>query len=287
MNIFIEASYILSGYIVDIFNKILGTGVFPESWTRGLIIPIHKKGSKLEAKNYRGITLLNNLSKLFTSVLNNRILQWCDYYDKISDSQFGFRKGRSTIDAVFILNSLINSYLNINKRLYCTFVDLKQCFDTIYRNGLWFKLHKSGINGKLLRIVRNMYQSVKSCVKLCNNHSDFFELSLGLRQGEIMSPILFSMFVDDLELFLQKNHDSGRSINDICLILLLFADDMVILGLTPSDLQTSLNQLYEYCKTWGLEVNVDKTKIVVFRQRGLIKRDEKWFYNDNEIEVVN
>ena len=100
---FIEASDILAGSITYIFNKILATGVFPEAWTRWLIIPIHKKGSTSDASNYRGITLLSNFSKLFTSVLNNRISLWCENNSKISDAQFGFRKGRSTIDASFYL----------------------------------------------------------------------------------------------------------------------------------------------------------------------------------------
>ena len=98
-----------------------------------------------------------------------------------------------------------------------------------------------GLNGKLLRVIRNMYQAVKSCVKLCGNYSD--RLSIGLRQGEIISPIMFSLFVEDLEMYLQNGLDSGICLNDICLILLLFADDMVILSLTPDDLQLSLNNL--------------------------------------------
>jgi len=78
------------------------------------------------------------------------------------------------IDASFILHSIVNRFLNENKRLYCTFVDLKQCFDSIYINGLWLKLYNMGLNGKLLRAIRSMYQAVKSCVKLCDNYSDFF-----------------------------------------------------------------------------------------------------------------
>ena len=109
-----------------------------------------------------------------------------------------------------------------------------------------------GINGKLLRVIRNMYQAVKSCVKLCDNYSNFFYLSKGLRQGETISPIMFSLFVEDLEMYLQSRLDSGICLNDICLLFLLFADDMVILSLTPEDLQMSLNNLSEYCIECGL-----------------------------------
>ena len=165
---------------------------------------------------------------------------------------------------------------------------MKRCFDSIYRNALWLKLYNSNLNGKVLRIIRSMYQSVKSCVKLCNNYSDFFDIAVGLRQGEIISPIMFAMFVEDLELYLQESYNSGLNFKDICIIVLLFADDMVLIAWeTPEDLQSSLNNLYDYCKRWGLEVNVSKTKIMVFRKRGNLKRQETWTYADEQVDIVN
>ena len=110
---------------------------------------------------------------------------------------------------------------------------------------------------------------------------------LGLKQGLNNSPILFSLFIEDLELSLQRDVGCGLSLSDLCLIVMLFADDMVVLGKTPHDLQSSLNYLYEYCKKWGLEVNTDKTKIVVFRNRGNLKQDEKWFYDKMLMETVD
>jgi hypothetical protein len=98
---------------------------------------------------------------------------------------------------------------------------------------------------------------------------------------------MFSLFVEDLELYLQDNLNSGLLIDDIVLILLLFADDMAIVGKTPEDLQNSLDLLYSYCFKWGLEVNTMKTKIVVFRKRGRIFINEKWTYNGQPIEVVD
>lgn len=284
---FLETGDILASHIVDIFNVILNSGNFPESWTKGFIVPVYKKGDKDDAKNYRGITLLSNFGKLFTCILNSRITNWCENNTIISDAQFGFRKGRSTVDAIFILHSLIEHILNKNNRLYCSFIDMKQCFDSIYRNALWLKLYKLGLNGKILRIIRAMYQSVKSCIKLnCNTYTDFFDISIGLRQGEIISPIMWALFVEDLELYLQDTINSGININDICLILLLFADDMVLIGLTPVDLQNTLNNLSIYCDKWGLEVNVLKSKIMVFRKRGGLKRGEQWFYRGDAVEVV-
>ena len=78
---------------------------------------------------------------------------------------------------------------------------MKSAFDKVNRNGLWSKLYNLGIKGKFLRVIKNMYTSVKSCLRNCNNYSEYFECAVGLRQGEVMSPIMFAMFINDLELF--------------------------------------------------------------------------------------
>ena len=82
-----------------------------------------------------------------------------------------------------------------------------------------------------------MYKKVKTCVRECNSYSDFFECAIDLKQGDVISPILFSFFIEDLELFLQGYQNCGLSIDDITFILMLFADDMVIMGKDRNDLQ--------------------------------------------------
>ena len=128
---------------------------------------------------------------------------------------------------------------------------------------------------------------MKSCVKYSNRYSEFFDISIGLRQGQTSSPALFALFLEDLEMFFQNEQDCGLTIRDICIFILLFADDMVLTGNSREDLQHSLNRLHEYCERWGLEVNIGKTKIVVFRKRGKIKATDKWYFNNSEIEVVD
>ena len=176
---FIETCDILSSHLVDVFNSILDAGYFPDSWSEGFIVPILKKNDPKNVNNYRGITLISTFSKIFTSILNKRLSNWAESNNVLSDAQFGFRKGRSTVDAIFVLNGIVQKFLNENKRLYCAFVDLKKAFDNVYLNGLWFKLHKLGIRGKMLRIIKDVYNKVKCCVKGCNSYSDFFNLCRG------------------------------------------------------------------------------------------------------------
>lgn len=114
-----------------------------------------------------------------------------------------------------------------------------------------------------------------------------FNSNVGLFQGEITSPILFSLFLNDIENELQNSTDAGLSLDQISIYLLLFADDAVLISETKEGLQETLNNLVQYCRKWNLTVNIDKTKIVVFRKRGVLSQNYTWSYEGKHIDVVN
>lgn len=270
-----------------LFNYILDTRSFPVQWSKGVVVPIYKKGDTGDPNNYRGITLVSCFGKLFTHVINNRLKRWAVDNEVISDAQFGFKSDYSTVDAIYILQSLIERKIRERKKLYCAFVDLKRAFDSIYRDGLWFKLIKSGIDGKLLSIIRSMYSEAKSCVKQFGTLSEFFSSDVGLLQGEVISPILFSLFLNDIEMSLQSNASAGVTLEQLSLYLLMFADDAVFFSESIEGLQSLLDNLEQYCKKWDLTVNTDKTKVVIFRKGGVVSQEEKWTYDNKEIEIVS
>lgn len=180
---------------VLLFNVILDKGIIPESWTEGIMIPICKnKGSKLDPASYRGITLNSCLSKTFTAVLNNRLNKFADEVELISGAQAGFRSGFSTVDNIFVLHSLIAMYFSFGKKLFCSFVDFKSAFDTVWRLGLWQKLQKSNIQGKIFKVIYNMYQNIKTCIRKGEECSVFFNSEVGVKQGENMSPFCSHCF---------------------------------------------------------------------------------------------
>ena len=115
---FIHGKNVLLPILLSLFNKIFEKGTFPEEWSEGYIIPLHKKGSRSEAENYRGITLLSSLGKLFTRVINNRLTDWSEEYYVLIEAQAGFRVNMSTIDDVFVLHSLLTHVLNQGNKLY-------------------------------------------------------------------------------------------------------------------------------------------------------------------------
>ena len=295
LNEFIKCSIdIMVPLYLKLFNKILDSGEIPDYWLTGIIIPIFKnKGSRDDANNYRGITLLSCLGKLFTSILNHRLTEFCEKNLILKEIQAGFRKGYSTLDHIYVLKNVIELFKLKKRRVFCCFVDYTKAFDSVWREALWYKLINNGIQGKILNVVTNLYAQVKSCVFLNGKKSDFFISARGVRQGENLSPLLFSLFVNDIEdEFLKQNCkyinlDDDRLDNFIKLLILMYADDTIILADTDKNLQLALKALQSYCDTWKLEINCSKTKITIF-SRGKIDPSKYTFtYNNKNIEIVD
>ena len=128
---------------VMLFNIIYDTGIVPDEWLIGIVKPVYKnKGDPTQPENYRPITLLSCLGKLFTSVLSSRLEMYSDDLNLISGCQSGFRKGYSTLDNIILLHFLSHTLMHCKKKLFCAFIDFKQAFDTVWREGLWFKILK-------------------------------------------------------------------------------------------------------------------------------------------------
>ncbi len=126
---------------VKLFNVILKCGHIPEDWAMGIIVPIYKnKGNTDDPNNYRGITLLSCICKVFTSALSQRLYKYMEHFEGLGSEQAGFRSNHSTVDHIFVLYSLIELYCKKDKNnLYCAFVDYSKAFDTIPRGTLMVK----------------------------------------------------------------------------------------------------------------------------------------------------
>ena len=279
-------------FLNALFNQIYDSGVLPEDWCKNIICPLHKSGLQTNPENYRGISLINSISKIFTGILTSRLQNWAEENGVVDESQAGFRKGYSTTDNIFSLQALVQKYLCHSKgRFYCIFIDFRRAFDSIAHNKLWDSLQRKGINedSKFIKIFQSMYSQLKSCVKTNNSLSRFFECSIGTRQGCLSSPIIFSLFINDLIAYLRSESDRGvfisNEIEDV--MAFMFADDISCFSDTVIRLQRLINLVEKFCKSVGMTLNLAKTKIIVFRNGGITKHIEKWYYQRTEIEIVS
>jgi hypothetical protein len=274
--------------LVKLFNAILTAGCFPFQWATGLIVPLFKKGSHDDPGNYRGISLISVMCKVFSGVLLNRLNFWADATDFFCQEQAGFRKGFRTTDNVFVLYTLINRYLSRKKgRVYVAFVDFRKAFDSVNHQFLISKLRDAGITGNILDVLQSMYLQLNAHVKTPVGVTKSFPCASGVQQGSLLSPFLFNLFLNNLSHKLNSVNIQEIKIGECYISHLLYADDLALISDTVFGLQRQLNILADYCSDWGLSVNIDKTKIMVFRRGGQLKRIEKWNYMANPVEVVS
>ena len=139
----------------------------------------------------------------------------------------------------------------------------------------------------MLQLIREVYSNVKATVRTDEGLMDFFECKLGVRQGCMLSPGLFIIFTNELEKMLKKSKFMGISVaNAIEVFLLMYVDDIVLLGDTVSELQKKINILEKFCDKWGMEVNLTETQVIVFRNGGKTSKSERFTYKSNTVKTV-
>ena len=272
-----------------LFNTILTSGVFPDMWRESIIIPVYKSGSRDDPSNYRGISLVNVMYKIFSNILHDRLVKWSDIYNKIDEAQAGFRSGYSTTDNLFTLQSLIQKYISKpGGRFYVLYVDFKQAFDSIVHYNLFRCLQKSGIHGNILNILVSMYSDIRGNVRVNNAVSSRISCNIGTRQGDVTSTILFNLYINELCTFLRQKGHRGIFVTENIpeIICLLFADDVANCSETAINLQLQLDSISEFCNNTGMSINHSKTEIMVFRNAGPLRNYERWTYNNNPVHVT-
>ena len=185
--------------------------------------------------DYRGIALLDIFGKIYTSILNRRITFYVNIYSKISESQSDFRESYSTVDNAFVLQSLTDRYISRKCRKLCVaFVNFKQAFDIVNREKLWSVLQKVGIKGKLYTALKEIYKQVKAKVRSNGGLSKGFCCATGLKQGCMLSPVLFTFFINEFAELIENSGTAGVQLfpDDIQVLILLFADHIALLSNT-------------------------------------------------------
>lgn len=272
----------LKKVLVVVLNRVV-RGEDVDWKNKSIVLPFFKKGNKDDPSNYRCITLVNPLDKVISSVLYNRLFSWVNNQNIVKENQAGFRPGYSTTDNLFNLNFLVEyMWFKGKKRVYCFFVDFKSAFDGVSRASLFFKLQSLGVSLKYIRMLEVLYNGTMNSVWNGSSMSEWFETKNGVKQGCILSPLLFALFINDLVDFIKGGVTvRGQKIN-----MFLYADDIAFIADDPRCLQLMINRLRTYCEIWGLRVNMLKSQIMVMRKSGGTIND-KWYYGREEIKVVD
>ena len=176
-------------------------------------------------------------------------------------------------------------YLAQKEKLFVTFIDYEEAFDKVDHGLLWRKLGQAQVTGKVLRIIQNLYQKTKACVRVNDQISDVFDCNIGVRQGNKLSPLLFILFLNDFNTFMQSRYkgncltpDQNSNLRTLLkLYSLLYADDTILLSETEEDMQRALDATMKYCNENKMTMNASKTKYIVCSRGKIWKKSREIF----------
>ena len=247
--------------LTTLFNRVKDQSKVPQSWKRGRVVLVHKKGSKSEASNYRPITVLTSMNSTYGKLMNARLTKVVECHQLLGEIQSGFRKSRSGSDSAFVLNTALWKMASKRKKVHVSFLDLQKAYDSISRPVLWSKMRKLGFGGKFLDSIISMYQGDYVTNRSNGVTTDPVFLGRGLRQGCSLSPILFAIYVVDMSRDLAASN-IGVLLHKICVSAIFFADDIVLISKTPEGLRQLHNIVQRHCSLLQMRLSISKSKVM-------------------------
>ena len=211
--------------LTEICNRIWRTGEWPTPWTQSLIITLTKKGSLQLCQNYGTISLISHSSKVMLKVIFNSLKPQAG--EVIAEEQSaGFRAGRSTTEQIFNLRILCEKYVQHQQNLYHVFIDLKKAFDRVWHAAFRATMRKYNIFAILVRTIEQLYDKATSAVQMNGSIGEWFRTTVEVRQGCLLSPILFNIFLERIMSDALEEHDGKVSIGGRNITNLRFANDI-------------------------------------------------------------
>jgi hypothetical protein len=270
--------------LTKVFNRILVSGVYPKCWAEGYLSPIFKANDPQNPYNYRGIAVISCFGKLFNSMLNARLDSFLENHKIIDETQIGFKKKARTADHIFIIKTLLSKYFQQSNKIYACFIDFTKAFDRVSRNCLLSTLLHYDIGGSFFQIIKSMLKQSQLCVKVNNQFTPFFKSEIGVRQGDPLSANLFNLFINKIPTIF-NDQCKPVQLHNKQINCLLYADDVVLLSETKDGLQNCITSLKNFCDNIGMEININKSKIMIFNKAGKIL-PTKFMIGDEELELA-
>ena len=258
--------WIVAPLLTDLLNSFFLHGSIPACVSSGLVTPIHKKGCSLDPANYRPIAVGEPLYRLYTIILNARLVHWTEEHGLRSPAQAGFRPIKSAVHHLFALRHFIDHARLVKRPLYTCFVDLQKAYDTVQHDLLWARLRHIGVSPCMFAAIQSIYSSGPLAMKINGIAGQPAVQRMGVRQGCPLSPTLFGIFFDGLHDHLHAcapscgvQLKSGRWVSS-----LVYADDVALLSFTSQGLQQLIDGMHGFCTSMGLTISPTKTDVVVF-----------------------
>ena len=246
--------------IVMLFNRVMRKGEVSRSWKRGRLVLIHKRGSTVDAYNYRPLTVLTAVSGLYTKILNQRLVSVVECHGLLGEIQNGFRKTRSGDDNAFVLNTILWKSTAQRKDVHLAFLDLMKAYDSVDRKVLWRRLAEMGFGGKFLQAVQKLYEGDHVTCKMNGVTTPPVFLGRGLRQGCSLSPLLFALYVAGLGQDLARA-SQGVKLYRVVVSGIFFADDILLVARTAEGLRQLVAPVEAHCKDLRMNLSVSKCKV--------------------------
>ena len=202
-------------------------------------------------------------AKLYTIVLNRRLVRYCDKTGCIEEEQAGFQRKYACIDQAFVLNSIVRNRLQEGKGTYALFIDMQKCFDWVDRDLLLYRLLNQNITGKFYHSIKALYNTSASTIRINNIYTNQFQIKVGVTRGEDLSPHLCTLFLSNLSEVIKKAK-LGIPCGNLMVSLLLCVEHTVIFAENPDNRQHLLDILGSWCHKWLMYINLMKTKIIHF-----------------------
>ena len=269
--------------LLNICNKIWKTAEWPTNWTKSLVITLPKKGDLKLCNNYRTLSLICHPSKVLLRIILNRLKHQAK--DIIAEEQAGFMKGRSTVEQIFNLRQIIEKYQEHQQELFHVFIDFKKAFDRVWHQALWATMHKYNINKNLITLIEELYNHATSSVYLDGDIGEWFRTTVGVRQGCLLSPTLFNIFLERIMTDALEEHESTVSIGGRVVSNLRFADDIDGLAGSADELSELIKKLDESCSSYGMEISAEKTKVMTNVHVKNLQSEFK--VKDNILQIVD
>ena len=238
--------------ITALFNIIFTSATYPVSWTRAKLFMLFKRGDRRDPNNYRGISVINSIAKLYDMVLCNRLELWFKPYRE----QAGAQKGRGCLEHIVTLRLLTDYSRRKKKKLFITFVDFSKAYDLVPRKMLFSVLKNLGCGAVMLSAIAAMYSTTQSVIGTA-----IISTIIGVRQGSPTSCFLFIVYVNDLVKLIKNSCESDGFLSWLHLLILM--DDTVLLATSRENMKKKVKLLMDFCDKYGMVVNEKKTKLMV------------------------